>query len=752
MKRIEDPRFITGRGDYITSMLIEGALWMVPVRSPVAHGRLVSIETDLARNSPGVVDVLTAADLELGPMPTDAPGQPEETRRPLIAEDRVRFVGDIVAVVVAGSEVAAIDAADLVWPEIEPLPAVVSPEAALAADAPILFPELGTNRVLSGGTGPGPDPLAGAEVVVHQRIIHQRLAAVPLEPNAAAAVPGPDGTLELWVASQNVFAHRNAISRVLGIDRELLRVRVPDMGGGFGAKISVYPEQALVAALARRLGKPVRWHERRSENMLAMTHGRGQIHDAAIAARRDGTIVGLRIHSLQDAGAYPLFGAYLPHFTRRMAAGPYRIPRVEFEWQSAVTNTTPIHAYRGAGRPEATITLERMVDLLAAELGIDPIELRRRNLIGPDEFPYVSATGERYDSGDYQAALDLALATAGYDELRTEQARRRDAGDRVQLGIGVSVYVEITAPEARKEWGQVEIHTDGTATAYSGSSAHGQGHETTFAQVVSERLNIPIDQVRVVQGDSRKVSRGTGTMGSRSLQLGGSALLRAGDAVIEKGRMVIAHHVGIDPADIEFLPEGRFAVIGDQRTSWSWADVSLLAKESVPAGMDIGLCAEDLWVQEDASVPFGAHVAVVELDTETGDVRLRKHVACDDCGTILNRVVVDGQVHGGVAQGAGQALMERVMYDSDANPITGNLTTYLIPTASSLPSFDVDHTQTPTDQNTLGAKGIGESGTIGSTPAVVAAVHDALAPFGVRNLDMPFTAAKVWSALSGGSH
>ena len=752
VKRVEDPRFITGRGDYITNMPIEGALWMVPVRSPVAHGLLLGVDADLAASAHDVVAVYTAADLDLGHMPTDAPGQPESTRRPVIASDRVRYVGDIVAVVVARSERAAVDAAGLVWPDIDPLPTVASPEAALAEGAPLLFPEHGSNRVLGGGIEPESDPLAGAEVVIRQRIVHQRLAAVPLEPNAAAAIPGPNGSLEIWVASQNVFLHRNVISRVLGVDRSLLRVRVPDMGGGFGAKISVYPEQALVAALALRLGRPVRWHERRSENMVAMTHGRAQIHDAAMGARRDGTITGLKIDALQDAGAYPLTGAYLPNFTQRMAGGPYRIPAVEFRWQSVVTNTTPTHAYRGAGRPEATGTLERMVDLLAHELGMDPVEIRRRNLIGPDEFPFVSATGERYDSGNYQAALKLALERADYDALRGEQSRRRASGDPVQLGIGVSTYVEITAPENRKEWGQVEIHADGSATAYSGSSAHGQGHETTFAQLASEILHIPVERIRVVQGDSRRVSRGTGTMGSRSLQLGGTALARAGDAVIDKARQVIAHHTGIDLADIEFLADGRFALIGDRATAWSWAEVSQQARERVPEGMDIGLCAEDLWVQEDASVPFGAHIAVVEVDTETGDVRLRKHVACDDCGTILNRVVVDGQVHGGVAQGVGAALFEGVLYDSEANPITGNLTTYLIPTASSLPMIDIDHTQTPTDQNTLGAKGIGESGTIGATPAVVSAVHDALSGFGVRHLDMPFTAAKVWAALADGSH
>ncbi|GIU91626.1 MAG: carbon-monoxide dehydrogenase large subunit [Acidimicrobiia bacterium] len=744
VKRREDPRLITGAGTYITDMKLDGALWAAFVRSTLPHGLIRSVDTEPAQDMPGVVAVYVAGDLDVDPLPIDYPNQPEVTRRPLIASDRVRFVGDIVAMVVAESEPAAHEAAAAVWPEIDPIPAVADPEAALAEDAPLLYPEHGSNLVAQGGSDTDGDPLADAEVVVEGRVVHQRLAALPLEPNACVAVPRGE-ELELWVASQNVFSHRNAIATALKIDRNRLHVKVPDMGGGFGAKIAVYPEQALVAAAALRLGRPVRWHETRTENLLAMNHGRGQTHSFRIGARRDGTITGLDVEVLQDAGAYPLFGAYLPAFTQRMASGPYRIPRIRFRWRSVVTNTTPVHAYRGAGRPEAALTLERAIEMLAAELGIDSIELRRRNFI--TSFPHRTATGERYDTGDYPAALDLALTLSGYENLRRDQEERRVRGDRLQLGIGISTYVEVTAPAGRKDWGAVEVADDGTVTAYSGSSSHGQGHETTFAQIVSAVLGVPLERIRVVQGDSDRVARGGGTMGSRSMQMGGSAVLRSARAVMDKARAILAHLMEADPADVVPAADGLM-VAGVPETQTTWGELARLAADpsNLPEGMEPGLRCEDHYAQDEATVPFGAHVCVVEVDTETGDVRVLRHVACDDCGVIFNRMVVDGQVHGGAAQGIGQALYEQVRYDSDGNPLTTNLTSYLLPTASVLPSFEVAHTQTPTTENPLGAKGIGESATIGSTPAVVNAVCDALAPLGVRHLDMPITPERVWRA------
>lgn len=749
VKRVEDPRFITGAGRYLDDMPVAGALWAVMVRSTVPHGIVTGIDTAAAAEMPGVAGVFTAADLEIGPMTIAATGATDETRRPVIVSDRVRFVGDIVAVVVAETPAEATDAAEMVWPDYELLPAVATPAAAESEDAPLLFPELGSNVVLEGGLDVEGDVMAGADVVVRIELENQRLAAVPLESNNALAIPRDGGGLDVWLGSQSVHGARNTIAKTLGIDRDQLHVKVPDMGGGFGAKISAYPEQVLVVALARRLGRPVRWQEQRAENMLAMSHGRAQHQVVELGANGEGIFTALSWRVTQDAGAYPLYGAYLPAFTQRMAAGPYRIPTVDFRWKAVATNTTPTDAYRGAGRPEAALTIERLVDLLAADIDIDPADLRRRNLLTREEFPVVTATGERYDTGDYAAALELALDVAGYEDLRAEQARRRSENGRFQLGIGLSSYVEVTAPAGRKDWGKVEV-VDDEVVVYSGASSHGHGHETTFAQIAAGVLGVRAATVRFVQGDTDTIASGGGTMGSRSMQMAGSAVLRSSEAVLEKARRIVAHMTEAAVEDVVQFKDGTIGVAGVPDTAHSIFDLARSAADpdALPPDEEPGLAAEDRWAQDEATVPFGTHMSVVEVDTETGDVRVLRHVACDDCGTIFNRMIVDGQVHGGVAQGIGQALWEAVRYDPDANPLTTNLTTYLIPTASILPSIEIDHTETTTDLNPLGAKGIGESGTIGSAPAVVNAVHDALRPLGVRHIDMPLTASRIWEALN----
>ncbi len=748
VKRVEDPRFITGEGRYLPNMVVDGALFLAAVRSPAAHGRIIAIDVESAAAMPGVVGVFTADDLDLDTIPPGTEEVPEICARPPLARDVVRFAGETVAVVVAETHRQALEAAGLVWVDLDPLPVVPSVDAALAEGAPLLFPELGTNVVLESGSDPIADLFADADVVVAETFVNQRLAAVPMEPNSALAIPTEEG-LTLWVGSQNVFGHRRNVARLLGLDAAQIHGRVPDMGGGFGAKFYTYPEQALVAALALRLQRPVRWHETRTENLAGMYHGRAQRQHVELGARRDGSLVGLRATVYQDAGAYPTMGAVLPTFTHRMAGGPYRLPRVEFHVVSVATNTTPTHAYRGAGRPEATALLERAMDLLAAELEMDPAELRRRNFIPPDEFPFTSATGARYDSGDFAAALDRALDIAGYEGLRAEQAARRRAGHRVQLGIGISTYVEVTASVGPKEWGSVEVHEDGTVTVACGTSAHGQGHETAYAQIVAELLHIPHTDVRVVQGDTARVARGQGTGGSRSLQLGGSAVLRAGTEVLDKATRIVAHLVEASPDDITVFADGRIGVAGVPGSGFTWGELAAAAAsaEALPAGMEPGLAAEVIFDQGEPSYPFGAHVSVVEVDTESGDVAARRHVAVDDCGTILNRLLVDGQVHGGIAQGAAQALLEQVLYDEDGNPQTANLTTYLLPVAAQFPAFEVDHTETATPLNPLGAKGIGEAATIGSTPAVQNAVVDALAHLGVTHLDMPATPQRVWEAI-----
>lgn len=751
VKRVEDPRLITGAGRYLDDIEAESAVWMMPVRSTMAHGTLAKVVIEDAVAAPGVIAAYTAADLEMSPMPIGAPGLDHCTRRPAIASERVRFVGDIVAVVVAESAQAAADAAEMVWAEIDPLPAVPTPESATREDAPLLFPELGTNVLYDRGD-PVEDVLGGAEVVVEVRVVNQRIAAIPLEANGALAIPTDDGGLTIWVGTQSAHGLRRSLSSVLDLDSSVIRVRVPDVGGGFGAKISLYPEQALCAAIAIELGRPVRWNESRTENMQAMSHGRAQTTEVKIGAGRDGRITGISLSVLQDAGAYPLFGAYLPFFTRRMAVGPYLIPKVEFSWKSVATNTTPVHAYRGAGRPEATMALERGMDLLAAEVDVDPAEIRRRNFIPAEAFPYVTELGERYDSGDYEAALDLALRVSDYEKMRWDQAQRRGADSRRQLGIGISSYVEITAGGGREDWGAVEVHPDGSATVFSAAISHGHSHETTFPQIVSEVLKLPLGQIHFVQGDTDSVPHSGGTMGSRSLQIAGSAILGAGERALHKAREVFAFHAEAPFDDVVQFDNGSIGVVGVPDSAMTLAEIAAIASDpaNLPEDMEPGLRGEEMWEQDEATFPFGTHVSLVEVDTETGDVRVLRHIACDDAGTILNRMVVDGQVHGGVAQGIGQALFEWYQYD-EANPTTGNLTTYLIPNSATLPSFEVDHTQTPTPENALGAKGIGEAGTIGSGPAIVNAVIDALSPLGVRHLDMPLTPSRVWEALNTGS-
>lgn len=747
VKRVEDPRFITGTGRYLSDIEAENALWMAVARSMVPHGELRHVDTDEACAAPGVVAVYVHADLAVNPLPVGAPGLDNTTRRPLIASDRVRFVGEIVAVVVAETEKAAVDAADLIWADIDPLPSVSTPEEAAEADAPLLHPELGTNVIYDRGEADD-TVLTEADVIVEATVVNQRLAPVTLEPSGAVALPRPDGGLHIWVGSQAAHAHRRNLAIVLGMEEKDIQVSVPDVGGGFGAKIALYPEQALCAAIALDLGRPVRWSETRTENLIGMAHGRAQTSRVRLGATDDGVITGVSIRVSQDAGAYPLFGAYLPAFSRRMAVGPYAIPKVEFLWQTMLTNTTPVHAYRGAGRPEATMVLERAIDLLARQLDLDPAEVRRRNFIGPDRFPHTTAVDERYDSGDYEAALDLALNVGEYDRVKEDRRRRRDESDRHQLGIGLGSYVEITAGGGREDWGAVEIHPDGTATIYSAAVSNGQGHETTFAQIVSELLRVPIGDVEFVQGDTDVIVRSGGTMASRSLQVVGSTILGAGERVLHKARSVFAFHAEAAIDDVVQFDDGRIGVAGVPSSAMTLGELAAIASDpsNLPEDMEPGIREEVTWEQAEATFPFGTHMSVVEVDTETGDVRLVRHVACDDAGAILNRMVVDGQVHGGVAQGMGQALYEQFSYD-EGNPLTGNLTTYLLPTAESLPAFDVDHTETPSPENPLGAKGIGEAGTIGSTPAIVNAVLDALTPFGITHLDMPLTPAKIWHAI-----
>jgi carbon-monoxide dehydrogenase large subunit len=747
--RLEDPGILSGETEYFDDLQIDGVLHVAFVRSTIAHARIESVDVDEARGMPGVVAVYVAGDLDV----EDHHGfimLPPTMNRPLLARDKVRFVGDIVAMVVADSKPAALDAAESVVVDYDPLPAVADMEAALEPDAPLLHEQHGSNVANAMGTGPVEGVLDTADVIVSQRVVNQRLAAVPMEANGIVAVPGePAGGITLWVPSQGPFSVRDAVAPVLGLEPDLVRARCAAVGGGFGPKAGVYIEQILTAKAAQLLNRPLKWTETRSENMLSMAHGRAQVHYAELGVKRDGTIAGLRVRSVTDAGAYPSVGAFLPFFTQMMSQQVYRTPKIEFNWRVACTNTTSVGAYRGAGRPEATHLVERMLDIAADELDVDPAEIRRKNYIPPDAFPYTTSTGATYDSGDYARPLEALLEHAGYPELRKEQAARRERNDPKLLGVGLSSYVEITAPVGLyREWGKVEVDDDGTVVGYVGTSSHGQGHETVFSMIVSEVLGVPMQQVRIVQSDTALIARGQGTGGSRSLQIAGSALKVASEEVLTQAKQLAAHLFEASPDDI-VVGEGGLQVAGFPARILSWAELAAAITDDArrPPGLEARLAHELDFDAGSSSFPFGAHLAVVEIDRETGRVELVRHVAVDDCGRIVNPLLVAGQQHGGIAQGAAQVLYEAVQYDEDANPITGNLMDYAMPSAAELPSYEVYNTETPSPLNPLGAKGIGESATIGSTPAVHNAVVDALSHLGIRHLDMPCTAERVWRAL-----
>jgi carbon-monoxide dehydrogenase large subunit len=740
--RKEDPKFLTTGGTYVDDLPLPGAAYVTYVRSTVAHARISALDIAGARVAPGVVDVVTATDIDLAPIaPMGFLNQ--AFVRPWLATETVRFVGEPIVAIVTEERYQGLDAAELVFVDYEPLEAVVDVEDS-ATNRLLLFEHAGTNSAFELNFGRNESLFDGCEVVVRQRIVNQRVAPCPLEVRADAAQWSDDGRLTWWVSTQGAHSAKGDVCTHLGLEPERVRVIAPDVGGGFGAKIGVYPEELLVPWLARRVGRPLKWTETRTESMLNLGHGRGQHQYAEIGGSLDGRIAAYRLSVVQDSGAYPTQGAVLPFMTRTMVSGVYDIPKAEFVSRSVVTNTTPTVAYRGAGRPEATAAIERMVDLFATEIGMDAAEVRRLNLIAKHKFPFTTPVGTTYDIGDYERALDLALESAGYTEARAEQRRRRDAGERKQLGIGVSVYVEITAgPGAPSEFAGIEVKADGKVIVRTGTSPHGQGHHTAFAMLVADKLGIDLDDVTVVHGDTDVVPRGQGTMGSRSLQAGGTAVSQATDKIIEQARSIAADLLEAAAGDVQYDAVARaFHVVGTPAVTKSWSDV-------VRASGADALSVEHDYQGTGPTFPFGAHVAVVEVDADTGRVELKRIVAVDDAGRILNPLLADGQIHGGLAQGVAQALLEEVVYDSDGNPITANLADYAFISAAELPSFERIAMETPTPLNELGAKGIGESGSIGSTPAVQSAVVDALSFFGVRHLDMPATPEKVWRAIAG---
>jgi carbon-monoxide dehydrogenase large subunit len=745
VRRVEDPELLRGRGTYVDDLRIAGTLHMAFLRSPLAHAVIGDIDVSGALEVPGVVAAYTAADLGI-PRFHGFITLNEACARPPLAEGKVRFVGEPVVAVVAETRAVAVDALEYVDVDYEPLPAVIDPEEALAAGAPLQFEELGTNVASGVREADGGDPLAGADIVVRGRFVNQRVAVVPMEGNAITVVPGGDDDpydMTVYVSTQMPHGFRRIAAKLFDLQPERMRVIAPHVGGGFGGKAGVTAEHTVAIAAARALGRPVSWVETRSENMVAMPHGRGQVQYVEMGLTHDGTIVGLRCRMVGDAGAYAGFGgALVLGPTYAMAQGVYRIPAIGYDAVAALTNTTPMGAFRGAGRPEAAAFLERIMDMAAAELKIDPVEIRRRNLLPPDVFPYTTETGATYDCGDYAVPLDEALRAAGYQELRAEQAARRERGDTRLLGIGVSTYVEITGGGSGEEYAAVEVHEDGTATVAVGTSAHGQGHDTAFSMIVADRLGIPMESVRIVQSDTAAVPRGGGTGGSRSLQLGGSAVNKAAIEVVDRARRLAAALLEANADDIVVTGDGRVGVRGVPSAALSWSELATAAREEgepLAAALD--------FTQAGATFPFGAHVAVVEVDAETGLVEPVRHVAVDDCGRVLNPLIVAGQQHGGVVQGMAQALWEEYLYDAAGNPLTTTLVDYSMPSAAEVPGLEVSNTETPTPLNPLGAKGIGESATIGSTPAIQNAVIDALGHLGVRHIDMPCTPERVWRAI-----
>ena len=750
--RKEDPKFLTSGAIYAADLRdprLAGAAYVTYVRSTVASATITGIDTSDAAAVPGVLGVFTAADFaELTNLEAMVPlFPPPMMTRPWLADGVVRFVGEPVVAIVAESQYIGADAAERVAIDYEPLVAVVDLEAAARGEG-LVYPDLGTNvgvdfvmfQMMKGITDDS--FFDGCDVVVRQRVINNRLHAAPLEARSVACAWHGD-KLTFWISNQSPHGIWGGLQKIYGLTPETCHVITPDVGGGFGLKLEGTPEEMLLPELSRRVGRPLRWTESRTESMIGSAHGRDQIQYLAMGGSRDGVIQAYRIEVIGGAGAYCMLGGFLPFFTHVMASGVYTIPKIETAAKSVVTNTAPVVAFRGAGRPEATAAVERAIDLFAAEIGMDPVDVRRKNLIGKDQFPYTTVVGTSYDTGDYETSLDLVLAHADYAALRAEQARRRAAAAVKQLGIGVAVYVEITSGPnpGTTEWGKVEITPEGKAVIYSGSLSHGQSHATAFAMLVSDQTGIAMDDIELIQGDTDLVPKGQGTNASKSLQAGGSAVYVSAGKVVDRARELAAGLLEANLDDIVLDKVGGvFHVAGTPAKAASWVQV-------VAAAGPEGLTAVTDDVTAGSSFPFGTHLVVVEVDTETGATTIMRVVTCDDAGRILNPMLVEGQRHGGIAQGLAQSLLEEIRYDAEGNPLTSNFADYAIISMAELPSYELIPLETPTPNNPLGAKGIGESGAIGSTPALQSAVCDALAHLGIRHIDIPATPEKVWAAI-----
>ncbi|WP_019816392.1 xanthine dehydrogenase family protein molybdopterin-binding subunit [Saccharomonospora saliphila] len=773
--RKEDERLITGRTRWTDNITLPGMVHLAVVRSPVAHARIASIDTSAARRMPGVLGVYTADDLDpegtVG-MPCVWPITPDmkSPRRPVLAQGTVNYAGEGVAVVVARSAAEAEDAIAEIDVDYEDLPVVLGLENALAEDAPLVHEDLGSNRSAhwvfdsaeAGSGGDVDEALSNSEVVLTRRFRQQRLVPAFMEPRSVVVDPTAP-QLTMWSATQVPHIVKTMAALNLGIPEHRLRVIAPDVGGGFGGKLAVIPEEFLALMLAQKLGRPVKWTEGRSETMVAAHHGRDQIQDITISATRDGTLTGLKVELLADMGAYlSLVGPGVPILGAFMFNAIYKIPAYHFACTNVFTNTTVTDAYRGAGRPEATFAIERIMDELAAELDMEPMDLRRKNWIAHDEFPYTTVSTLTYDSGNYEAATDKAMRMFDYDGLRAEQRERRERGDPVQLGIGISTFTEMCGLAPSRVLGSLDYGAGGWEHAavrmlptgkvevVTGVSPHGQGHETAWSQVVADQLGVGFDDVEILHGDTQSSPKGLDTYGSRSLAVGGIAVVKAAEKVVAKARTIAAHMMECSEDDLEFSG-GRFTVRGTDRST-GIQDVALTAftAHDLPEGVEPSLDSEATFDPENFSFPHGTHLCATEVDTETGRVSIRSYVCVDDVGAVVNPLIVEGQIHGGLAQGIAQALYEEAAFDEGGTLMSGTFADYLVPSAADLPTFTTDRTETPSTTNPLGVKGVGEAGTIASTPAVVNAVVDAVRHFGVNDVEMPCTPMRVWRAIHTG--
>ena len=763
VKRKEDPRLVSGTSTYVDDIVLPGMLYMTVVRSIHAHARIKNIDVTRAKGMDGVHAVLTGEDTKtLGSVP--CAGQLPDLKipaHPPLARGKVRFAGEPVAIVVAADRYVGADAAEEVDVEYEPLEAVVDPEKAIEPGATVLHEEWDDNVAFRWGfeNGNTDEAFEKAEHVTKHRLINQRLAPIAMETRGVVAnVQMPDEELVVWSSTQIPHLLKTQVAVMLGIPENKTRVITPEVGGGFGSKLNVYAEEGLVAYAARLLGKPVKWIESRRENLAATIHGRDQIQDVELALKKDGTILGMRLYVVADLGAYhQLLTPIIPTLTALLAPGAYGTPAFKVDIVGVFTNKMSTDAYRGAGRPESTYLIERIMDIAAGELNLDPVEIRRRNFPDPDQFPFQTSGGVVYDSANYQKAMERALEMADYDGLRKKQAELRKQGQ--YMGIGISSYVEICAmgpstamPSGGWESGTVRIEPTGKVTVLTGASPHGQGQETSFAQIAADELGLEMSDIVVLHGDTARIPYGIGTFGSRGTAVGGTAMYLAIQDLKEKMKKIAAHILGSEPGKIEF-GVGKLSVPGEEDKSISFNDVVTEAyvARNIPQGVEPGLEATRFFEPSNFTFPFGTHICTVDIDGETGEIRLTRYIAVDDCGNVINPLLVEGQLHGGIVQGVAQALHEEVVYDENGQLLTGSLMDYAIPRAQDFPMIEMDRTVTPSPVNPLGVKGVGEAGTIGSTPCVVNAVVDALAPFGVKDITMPLRSEKIWRILKGGS-